>query len=1414
MSIFSRGLVQNARLAALALLLWQVNGRLAWANPAGGVVAQGAATFTASGSTLTISAAQNTFINWQSFNIGAGETTTFVQPSCSSLVWNQINDPNPSQILGNLNANGYVVLENPSGFFIGGQAAISTHGLLLTTASPAATPDLSSGGPWSFNTPPPSAKIVNYGQINIRGGGSAFLLADDIENNGGISAPGGKVGLYAGQKVLVSTTPDGRGLSVTATVPDEGVVNNQGQLTAEAGDIVLNAQTVNQNGLIQANSVKDVNGTIELVAGDSVNLGAKSVISADGGAQGASAGGSVTIKSENSFSDQTGSAISVAGGKQGGNGGQVEISAPQINSIRSRVAGQAISDFLGGTLTIDPYDILLNSSYVSSLNGLSQINLEADHNIELSTAWVLPDQSAAATLSLSAGNNIIFDNNSSGISYGISAGKNWNVSLSAGTSLPSGSTPTSGNDGIYLNGASYLQTQNGDISLDAANEVVVHGGAVRTLGGGSIEVTTQHGDVNTGQNPSGFNYRSFGTYYYATAAVGGISTVAGGNVTLNASGDVISYLPSGTDSGDAGTGAFGSQPGNVTITAGGSVSGHYVVVNGTGNITAGQDVGTASDNVALSLVTGSWTLDAQNGDIYLQEVRNPNGVFDTQGAYGTRGNHLFDYDPQASVSLAADNGGVYLTGQSLPRPSPIGGGIDEVPILLPSTLTINAGAGGVTLGNDFTLFPSPDGDLAITTVSGGGFEGNGHTLFMSDSAQKRWIPAEIAAGSGGVQPFSSEDHGSTPIELGNTTPVNISIAGNMDNVILQTSKATQINVGGNMTGCTFYGQNLQAGDETSITVAGRISNPGSFTQAPPLSDGLPDLLQLSQSLPAGDTLLPAGMADAWYLVLELAVDPAKAAAQSLLGVSQSDYANYLSADRLFPGVDPSAHLAYNPATKTLTAVGPMPADLLGDLQRQTLTMVEYGPDGQPLLDAAGHFKTATINWVSSGDASTIASLYAASQSAPALGSAASGGGYIVGGPGTFDISADSISLGNSYGILSVGDGQLLGKDYSYLKTLLQTAQGATINVTVNEDYMNQSGQTVASLNMPSSTIAALGDGGLGGGDVNVISTGGDLDLGDPSLLPFESRIMSGDNLALGIYTSGHNVKTTADGMTTSVGGNVKVTAQGDIDINSSRIATFNGGDITIESYAGNVDAGSGGTVAIPVNVFSPSAGLAEPFEQVYANGIVAQTLVNASQVPGSAAVPGNITVTADKGGIYASQGGILQEALNGNISAGPVITLDAADNIDLGDSGVIGGTVNLTAGGNISGLVISRQNSSIQAAQNFSGTVLSGGTANLSAGGTVAGTVIGVTGVNAGGGGGISATLLSQNVSANGGASQSTLGTSATATSSSQSAAVAASSDASQQVATANTEDEKKKKKKHPELVRVKRVTVILPKAS
>jgi len=86
-------------------------------------------------------------------------------------------------------------------------------------------------------------------------------------------------------------------------------------------------------------------------------------------------------------------------------------------------------------------------------------------------------------------------------------------------------------------------------------------------------------------------------------------------------------------------------------------------------------------------------------------------------------------------------------------------------LIYPPTLDIRAGAGGVNLLASVILFPSPYGDLNITTTAGGNLASDGVAeLVMSDSSKRQWSTSDIGA-------FGDHDHGSVPTELGNPNPV-------------------------------------------------------------------------------------------------------------------------------------------------------------------------------------------------------------------------------------------------------------------------------------------------------------------------------------------------------------------------------------------------------------------------------------------------------------------------------------------------------------------------------------------------------------------------------------------------------------------------------------------------------------------
>jgi filamentous hemagglutinin family protein len=1347
------------------------------ANPSHPVVTQGSATISTQGSQLTIHTGGNTVINWSSFNIGVGQSTVFIEPSATSVVWNHISDPNPTQILGHLDANGFVILQNQSGFYVGGNAVINAAGLVMTTTR-AVPLDVFGGGSWDFTAPPPTASIINYGEINAGPAGSVFLISHDIENNGMITAPGGSIGLCAGEKVLVSNRADGRGFSAEVTLP-QGSVDNAGKLIADAGTIALNAQVVNQGGLIQANSVREQNGVIEIVASDSVTLGAGSTILARGDTQGSSSGGQVVIKSGNTFSDTATSVVDVSGGTQGGAGGQVEISATQINSIQSQINGHADAGWAGGKLIIDPVNITLSASgstagsgtvnegdapstltlNPASLDSFSQILLQASGTITLATSWTVPDSPTATTLTLQAGNNIIFNSGDS-----LTVGKNWSVDLIAGATFGSpNSVNNTGSGSVTLSGSSVLQTENGDINITAAGGVSVATGAIRTTGGGNIDVDAVAANVNAGQNNNGYAFRTGGV----SSLLGGISTAAGGDVTITAGGNITSFLPTGTSTSpsDAGSGAFGPEPGVVTITAGGSVYGHYVAadseVNGVvvpSTITAqnGNAGSTASlsDYLALSLVTGSWVVNAPNGNIDLQEVRNPNGTLNATGiGAASSQNNVFNYDPEASVTLDAGNS-VDLLGTSLPRYSGY-----LVPCIYPPSLTINAGAGGVTLGNNVTLFPSPDGELTINTsvpvgttpsATGtplGSFVGNGWTLAMSDSGATRWI----GQGASDSTDFAT-DHAATPVQLNNDQPVVLNIAGDLDDVTLISPKATEVTVGGNMNNVSFTGQNLHSSDTTFFHVAGNIIDQNTYA-----------FVALSTSLTLPAPLYPGAVPD-YLQLLENAVLPGT-------GPNSPD------AGALFP----SLNLFYLPGTQQLGYNGIMSAAtealFLGTLQEKTYQ------GGQPVLNAQGNYVTTTTTFAANTGSTqplyqAIQALYAASQNSINLANAAQG--IVIGGPGQLDITAQSMDLGvSAEGVSSIGPA--VNNSLAGIAT-----RGADININLQ-----------GNLDMFASQISSWYGGAID------ITVGGSINAGLANL-PFQQPLVP------------HGIWTSSDS-------DISVIAQGDINIQGSRIAAFDGGDVFVESLTGNVNAGTGSLNEILVNevIVNPKTGeVSTPQQPIAGSGILATTLPDA---PASLAV-GNITVSTPEGDIVAGAGGITQQSENGNASLAPIVKLTAGTvdpktgdvlyvgNIDAGDSGVIAINTDATASGKITGLFVSLGNSTIHG-ESIDVTDLAGGTATLSANGSITGTIIAGSGINVTGGtfGGVA---FSQNVS--GGGAQSSSPTAASASVGSQTAAAAEASSQKSETSdlpiSTDTDDDKKHPKARPLLAKYTgRVTVLLP---
>ena len=133
-----------------ALLLMPVNSYAA-EGLTGGAVVEGAATIQQAGSITNIhQTSQNAVINWNTFNIGAGETANFIQPNINAGVLNNVTGGSLSSIAGQINATGSVTIVNPQGIVFHNGALINAASITASTLN-VSSQDFMNGGTLNFS---------------------------------------------------------------------------------------------------------------------------------------------------------------------------------------------------------------------------------------------------------------------------------------------------------------------------------------------------------------------------------------------------------------------------------------------------------------------------------------------------------------------------------------------------------------------------------------------------------------------------------------------------------------------------------------------------------------------------------------------------------------------------------------------------------------------------------------------------------------------------------------------------------------------------------------------------------------------------------------------------------------------------------------------------------------------------------------------------------------------------------------------------------------------------------------------------------------------------------------------------------------------------------------------------------------
>lgn len=509
----------------------------------------------------------NVSIDWNSFNVGSAASVRFYQgtgtpgtgdwkPNQNYTALNRIYDQNPSQIYGNLKADGSVYLINRNGILFGPGSRVDVHAL-AASALDMVEDDIQKGllrfttfrnttqtqaGPISDDV-----SIANYGMITTDSGGGVYMVGPNVTNAGTIDAPVGRVKMVGVRDGGTNVSSDDRDrrfdVNLTKTAEENdlyynnqalfGLVTNDeaGKVLAESGRVELAGGTVRQNGLIRAVSAVRQGGAILLTARDLAATGPKSVTE--------SPVSDSSEKADQSFT-YTGGAITFSGPRTRPDGSTSTATVVPLARIEHTGAISAPS----GQVT---------------LNATERVFLDKGSSIDVGGLWV--DQPAAANL-MEVQLNSVELRDDYGQKNGALKGEKIRLDAQTGSSIGnlSGSYIASSKSamerstrgGTISIGDSDAQRVLGELVVKEGASLNFGGGGFRTAAGAIIETMLLSGNqlYSLSNAPQWLNYRLVGTQKKVYQRFGITETFEG---LYNGGGSAVGhYVAARTTGSDAG----------------------------------------------------------------------------------------------------------------------------------------------------------------------------------------------------------------------------------------------------------------------------------------------------------------------------------------------------------------------------------------------------------------------------------------------------------------------------------------------------------------------------------------------------------------------------------------------------------------------------------------------------------------------------------------------------------------------------------------------------------------------------------------------------------------------------------------------------------------------------------------------
>ncbi|MDE2342295.1 MAG: filamentous hemagglutinin N-terminal domain-containing protein, partial [Betaproteobacteria bacterium] len=1277
----------GSALPATLIALGLIFASSALALPQGGQIVAGQGSLSQKPGTLTINqGSQNLILNWQSFGIGSTESVRFNQPSPSAIALNRIVGSDPSQVFGQLSANGQIYLVNPNGILFAPSAQVSVGGLVASTLDISNADFLA--GKRTFSGNGSTGSVLNQGRLQAADAGYIALLGGQVSNQGTITARLGTVALGAGNQI----TLDFAGNQLTRLQVDQGVLKalaQNGQLIqADGGTVIMTAQAVNallgtvvnNSGVIQAQGVSRHNGRILLDGGSSgvvTNVGTLDASNPSG------TGGSVSVLG-NQLQLAASTRVDASGTLGGGTvlvGGNAHGAGPERDATHTAVAAGA----------------QLKADATQNGNGGSVV-VWADGNT------VFDGTVSARGGAFSGNGGFVETSGKSGLSVGEAATVDTLAPRGpAGTWLLDPATITVGSSGtgtlaqaaatsdtstaLTIN-ASTLNAATSNVILAASQAITVSSAIGMTKSGVGI---TFEGAPTPGSGPSG------GTTLNAniTTTKGGLTfdgnTILGAGITLNTGSGNITF--NGSVDGNAalaitstGTTTFGGAVGSATALTNLSVSGGTTVLKGNVNTSGAQSYGGA---VTLN---GDATLSAGSGNLTFNGAVNDANAAGTDSlTVTTSGTTQFSSTVGASKALAglAVSGATVLKGNVTTSGTQSYGGSlavnatstlkttnSAITVTGPTTLggntTVNSGSGNVTF--DGTV----DGarTLAITST--------GTTTFNAAIGSSTALSGLTVSGTAG-----------TTLVGGNVTTTGAQTYGGSLNVNAA-SMLTTTNGAVTVTGATTLG-----GDTTVSTGSGAVTFTGTVDGT---LAGADNLTVTSNGTTKFGSMVGATTALA-SLVLngtgadQLGGNVTTTGAQSYGGAVTLNGDATLSAG--------SGNLTFNGAVngKHALSLNTTGTTTLGGAVGNTATLSSLAVSGDAILN--GNVSTSLAQ--SYGGAVTLNSnaTLSAGSSAVTFGSTVDG--------------ANSLTI-NSTGTTSfggpVGDSTALSS-LAVNGTAGTTILGGNVTTTGAQSYGGK-------LSLNSSVLISAGTGAVTfTGTVNDASAGVDsLTVTTSGITKFGSTVGATNALAslvlngTGADQLGGNVTTTgiqSYGGAMTLNGNALLSAGSSAVTFSSTVdgarilAVTTSGATTFGDAVGNTTALSslavsgGGTTTINGNVSTSGT-------QTYGGTLVVndpatlKTGSKAFSVAGSTTLNGDTSVTTGSGAV----------TFTGSVDGNAALAITSTGTTTFG--GTVGSATALTNLSVSGGTTVLNGNVNTSGAQSYGGAVTLGNSATLNAG--------------------------------------------------------------------------------------------------